>query len=407
MASQEKQNLFIRAGRALAEGGFALDKRSVAPYEAMGKGIDIGAKAIRKNYVPIVLSSLLTAGLIGVVSNLDSLQKNFYLNTSAESTFFPRIITTGEEITKSETPKIRTMIQGHNLNPIVSIYINQYLDDLSNFSQSEYSRVVEKRTNNLGQTVYIILYDKQDGSKIKTLLLSSNPPKLSESNATYERLAIILDDTLSTDIDYRTIQARLKQDSANTFAYMSIPHTEFMGTTPNSPHFEAYTKGGADEEVPGTFSVTASTKDGKEILEHWYAKAKAVVQVEAPVEVSPLSGKLEQALGENWMDITHTAGLDLNNRLYWGFAAGETLVYMAENPLSPEDKDFYQRAYYSMGMDHAGFSQSSIGFINNLSVDYARGKGYFTRMYGKIFTPDQVNNLYIFVKEDIFKGKEY
>lgn len=195
-------------------------------------------------------------------------------NTPIAGQVVPEIITTGEKITKSETPKIRTMIQGHNLNPIVSIYINKYLDDLSNLPQSEYNSVVEKRTNNLGQTYYIILYNKQDGSNIKTLLLSSNPPGLREGNATYERIAIIANDTSPTNIGYRATQIRLKRDSANTFEDMSIPHTEFMGTTPSSPHFEAYTNHGADEEVPGTFSITASTKDGEEKLVHWYAKAK-------------------------------------------------------------------------------------------------------------------------------------
>lgn len=111
---------------------------------------------------------------------------------------------------------------------------------------------------------------------------------------------------------------------------------------------------------------------------------------------SPWFDKLEQALGEDWMMISYKAGHDLNNRLYDGSVNGE------------EKKDFYRRAYRSMGVDsHAGFSLSPRDFIPNLAVDYARGNDYFTRMYGQIFPADKVGQLYSFIKEDIFKGKEY
>lgn len=110
---------------------------------------------------------------------------------------------------------------------------------------------------------------------------------------------------------------------------------------------------------------------------------------------SPWFNKLEQALGEDWMMISYKVGHNLNNRLYGGRASGE-------------EKDFYQGAYQSMGIDsHAGFSLSPVGFIPNLASDYVRGKDYFTRMYGQIFPTDKVGQLHSFVKKDIFKGKEY
>lgn len=85
-----------------------------------------------------------------------------------------------------------------------------------------------------------------------------------------------------------------------------------------------------------------------------------------------------------------------------------------QNLTKEEEKElFYRRLEYGLGYLPGGKGVrmrergSSNEFIAVLGEHYIHGKEFFFRMYGEFFPQEVVEKLYNFVKDDVFRGKEY
>lgn len=93
-------------------------------------------------------------------------------------------------------------------------------------------------------------------------------------------------------------------------------------------------------------------------------------------------------------------------------------IYVYEKPiiptvvglLSPSEKE---RLEFDLEFRHGFFTTPFVSgavpheFIADLSQHYVKGSKYFFRMYGRYFSRQQVEQFYNFVRDDIFRGKEY
>ena len=88
-------------------------------------------------------------------------------------------------------------------------------------------------------------------------------------------------------------------------------------------------------------------------------------------------------------------------------------VWSPKKGLTPQELEkfeFYKTFLHSVGPQSGptGFEEPRpTEFIANLAQHFVHGKDYFKKHYGEFFEPEIVERLYGFVKDDIFRGREY
>lgn len=114
---------------------------------------------------------------------------------------------------------------------------------------------------------------------------------------------------------------------------------------------------------------------------------------------SPWFDEVEQVIGEEFSDTSERLARTAYNWLLWHKSEAED-----------EKMVFYHSIYRDAEPQDSRLmlaAKTPRSFIAGMGEHYIKGKDYFTKMYGELFPTNTVNQLYDFVKEDIFKGKEY
>lgn len=91
------------------------------------------------------------------------------------------------------------------------------------------------------------------------------------------------------------------------------------------------------------------------------------------------------------------------------FGLGDKIKNIAKDGLNEAEFErlkFYGRLHYGVAYLIVR-SDTPVEFVAVMGEIYLNGKDYFKKYYGEFFEPEIVERLYDFVKDDIFRGREY